>query len=181
MKTKDYLILGGAGLAAYFLFIAPKVKEAQDLAGGVGGVVSGVTTFIEDLSKIPQTLLSIPQQTANVALSPLLRYNAPDLSSDLSVTRHVTQTALAGGVGGITQYLGTVAAATPVSFSLPKSSGTYSPTSFTYTSPQGYKMSVAPQNVASQAAKFTPKPLTNSQIAATNKKYFGVSSNPFFK
>lgn len=187
MKQKDILILGGVGLAAYFLFVAPKIKQVQDFGEAAGGVVGGITGAIDGLMQIPQTLLNIPQtllaipqQTANVALSPLLRYNAPDLSSDLSVTRHVAQTAVAGGVGGVTQYLSTTAAAVPVSMSLPKSSGSYSPTSFTYTSPQGYKMSVAPQNVAKVAAKYTPKPITQSQITATNNKYF-PSTNAFSK
>lgn len=154
MKDRTLILAGIALVGGAILipkFLGQTAKETSE--GAVGGVISGFTggvgSAVNDLLKIPEGYL--------------------DYVSGLEKNIYSQTNALGQSFADAQQQIAQTAQAVAVSATLPKSSGSYSSglftdvPAYTYTSPQGYQMSVAPVNVSKVANKYaSPTPTTQT-------------------
>jgi len=65
MKGSDWLLIGAAGLAAFFLFR----KGSETVQETIGGISSGINEAVADLQNIPNQVITQPLQQAQQGLT----------------------------------------------------------------------------------------------------------------
>lgn len=168
MKRNDLIILGALGIGAFLLF-SRKSSATQDTTSSVGG---GGGFSLPDFSSMFDFSKLIPAPV----VVPLPNSAGTQFSYDLGAQ-------LGKQYANLAQQLTQQTQAAVVAAQLPKQYGSYTPNLFantyTYTSPQGYQMSVAPQNVQAVANKFVAQQQSAASTALTTGKQT-AALNPLF-
>lgn len=163
VKLKTLALLGAGGLALWFLVSKGSGTADASVGSGVG---TGGSLAEQLWDSTGGRIFGAPSRNGSTGTS--------GLGGDLNAGFNSWWNELSGGafnkdivasyppIGGVIQASKIAVPATStanfiqsvaVSTSLPSSQGRYSVVGNTYTSPQGYKMSVAPMNVAAVAAR----------------------------